>query len=129
MRSAALLAAVLATAACGSGNSAEKHYLAQLRAICAGLQGKTLNEAGMAFGTLAFPLDDGCASGRLPPFGSTCPSGAVLCRVVWIWQPSDFRLCGPVGDCTYKCEVFAPGTAGPSSTWTEIVCGSDSTGP
>lgn len=127
MRSAALLAVALA-AGCGSGNSAEKHYLAQLRAICSGLPGKTLTEAGMAFGTLAYGIDDGCASGRLPPFGSTCPSGAVLCRVVWIWQPSDARLCGQFGTCTYQCEAFAPGTAGPS-TGTEIVCGSDSSGP
>jgi hypothetical protein len=128
MRHAALLAAALAVAGCGSGNSAEKHYLAQLRAICASLPGKTLSDAGSAFGTLAFPLDDGCASGRLPPSG-TCPAGAVLCRVVWVWQPTDSRLCSPVGDCTYKCNAYAPGAAGPSSDLTAIVCASDSGGP
>jgi hypothetical protein len=128
MRHAALLAAALAAAGCGSGNSAEKHYLAQLRAICASLPGKTLSDAGSAFGTLAFGLDDGCQAGLLPPSG-TCPAGAVLCRVIWVWQPTDSRLCSPVGTCTYQCEAFAPGAAGPSSDLNAIVCASDSSGP
>ncbi|HSB18566.1 MAG TPA: hypothetical protein VLD85_01010 [Anaeromyxobacteraceae bacterium] len=129
MRHAALLAAALAVAGCGSGNSAEKHYLSQLRAVCDGLPGKTLSDSGGEFSSLGiFAIDDGCRSGLLPPSG-TCPAGAVLCRVVWFWQPSDARLCSPFGSCLYQCEAFAAGVAGPVSTGTEVVCGSDSSGP
>ncbi len=124
MRAAALLAAALA-AACGGANRAEREHLAQLRAICAGIPGKTYNEAGADFGTLAVGIDDRCVEGR--SFGS-CPQDATLCRVVWVWQPVDGRLCSPVGNCIYQCEAFAPGAPGPS-TGDEVICGSASSGP
>lgn len=130
MRSAALLAAALAAAGCGGASSAEKHFLAQLRAVCAGLPGKSFNDAGGEFSSLGVPaVDDGCAAGRLPPFGSACPSGGVLCRVIWLWQPTDARLCSTVGDCIYKCNAYSPGLAGPVTDPTTIICGSDSGGP
>lgn len=128
MRASALLAAAMA-AACGGASKAEKQHLAQLQAICSGLTATstTLDAAGAEFGTLALGIDDGCAAGRVPPGGS-CPAGAVLCRVVWVWQPVDGRLCSPVGNCVYQCEAYAPGAPGPS-VGDEVICASVSSGP